>query len=239
MKTVLLSILLVCASLEAYSQKKVDLDVVYLKTDSILAGNIIYSVPGVSITLKTLNQEYLYILVTEIEQIKHEKYKSSNGTLIPIPADSLNTGSRYWFWLQGGGRIGLGYTKSERAQIDMINGFQTQSQLRLGIGIGARHFQDEHLYLVPIYLHLQTALSNGKMAPMAAIGAGMVSNPKSDWKVGGPFLRGDIGIQCDTESGGFFTLTIGFEQMNFYAQKSFYTEFRTANYFTVNLGIMI
>ena len=206
-----------------------------------MVGNILHTVPEVSLTFKTLNEEYLYIPLTDIQEIKHEKYQSSNGKLIPNPpADSLNTGIRYWFWLQGGGRLDLGDTKALRPQIDMIHGVRKQRKFRLGVGIGARFFGEDELFLVPAYLYIQTAHYKGRLAPMVAIGAGIVSNPKFDWIIGKPFLRGDIGIQYAIESGGFFTLTVGFEQMNFYEVKDrFHTKFNTINYLTLNLGIML
>lgn len=158
-----------------------------------------------------------------------------------MPSDSLYTGSSYWFWIQGGGGLLLEGDKTLRFQMDMINGLREQSEFGIGLGIGVRYSGNEYPFLVPVYLHLQSAAMKGNLAPMIAIGAGVVSNPDLNWVIAGPFIRVDMGIQNKLESGGFFTITAGFEQLNFFDKGYDFVspkKVSTLNYLTINLGFM-
>lgn len=229
-------------SVSGYGQERVEVDIVYLKTDTILKGHIIDSLPGVSITLKTLERDYRFIPLDEIEQIKQETYIRSHRKLIPMPPDSLFRGCYYWFWLQGGVAMQVKDHSAQQAQMYIINGIRIRKMLGIGVGLGARFSGFDNPLVAPAYLYLQTTLTRGKIAPVVALGGGTAVNTNLNWMSAGAYFRTDIGIQIDLETQSFFTFTVGYEQLNFHVRKPSYdfgvTKPQTVNNLTLNAGFM-
>jgi len=218
MKSFFLFTLVLFIALTANAQKKERIDVIYLKTDSVLEGNITDSIPGVSITVRTLDDNYHFVPREDILRIE-KKVHIKSAQELEEERQELYAGKKpvnYWLWLRGGGGLPVRNTSGGTGNIDMINGIRMDDDFCFGIGIGTRFESGERPFLVPIYVQFQSSLVKANTAPMIGVAAGVAATPNRDWKLGAPFIRAEIGMQTHLGSGNYFTLTAGYERLNYF-----------------------
>lgn len=243
MKSIFLILsLLFFAALMANAQKKERIDVIYLKSDSILKGNITDSIPGISITVQTLDDDYHFVPREDILKIEKEVYLKSAQELKQEREISYanRKGTNYWLWIRGGGGLSLDNGSPDVGNIDMVNGIRLDDDFCLGIGIGTRFQSGGMPFLVPIYVQLQSPIIQKRIAPMISVATGMVATPSSNWIIGAPLIRADVGLQFYLGAEDYFTVTVGYERLNFLMEKRSYepADILTTQTITFNLGLM-
>lgn len=240
----MLLLIVILAPLLAHSQDDKPVDVIYLKTDSVLRGEIIDSIPGLSKSFKTVDNEYLFIPLEDIRAIKSERdANASKSANIRSESASSHRGTSYWLMIKGGIGKSFGDKTPVNGQLDMTNGIFINNKIGVGIGVGVRFLGDQYNRVLPVYLHLQSSLSeNNVVSPLAAISFGAIADLNPSIEITAPFLRADIGIQVALGSGSFFTSTLGFEQLDLYfkgeSEPWIYRGRDTIHNLTLNLGLM-
>ncbi len=169
-------------------------DVVYFKDGSILRGEIIEQNGNESLKIKTVGRNVIVVMLEEVKEIRKEE----------VPGKQYFKEKGY-VNLSGVSILPGGSTSTPSFQ--MINGYQFNSQLSAGIGIGFVLYNDP-LNLMPLFLDIKYKFLEANTTPFVFFKSGYSFSilPDESMEVeshrGGFMMNPGVGLQFDT-SGGF------------------------------------
>jgi len=180
-KLLLLLVLPFLFTVNAFSQKYTDYqDVVYLKNGTVIRGIIIEQIPFESIKIETKGGSVFVYTLDEIEKITKEP-KFEQESRVSTPSIGLKKGYR--------GIVEFGVEYYYGARLSIINGYQFNPYVSLGLGTGLNWCYPENLY-IPVFADLRVNFLNKRVSPYTSL------------DVGYSFALGE-------EASSFFILPIG------------------------------
>lgn len=164
--------LLYCISINAQNQQ----DIILLNNGSVVKGEIISSVPNISVKIQTLDGKQYEYLMTEIRQI-------TQGSVV-TPIDPQNKKYIHFseyekgYWIAGEVSAGASIMHGKRnvgfTQLAMINGYRFCDYLRVGIGLGVRYYVENDNrriksspWAFPVFLDLRGNFTSQKLDRVA------------------------------------------------------------------------
>lgn len=172
-------------------------DVVYLKNGSIIKGTIIEQVPNESLKIETRDGNVFVYKITEISKITKEannqtstqRQWQSRRQNHNQPFQELRFQAKskaYMGMVEAGYGFGVGDWAADRFNVNIINGYQFNPYLAIGLGVGFRYYSYEyysggyygtyytkaHDYTVPIFAHIRANFLNRGVSPFVAVNLG-------------------------------------------------------------------
>lgn len=208
MKKYVLSFCLIISVLAAHAQQatgailaKMD-EVVYLKNGQTKRGIIIEFVPGISIKIATRDSLYEYKLA-DVVKITRE--------LPPAPPPAPPVPDYDFRNQQYVGIIEVGmidYPKSSenlpRFSINIVNGYQFNPYISLGLGVGADISKDK-VYDIPLTADVRVYMVRRKSAPFLSLGLGYNQRIQQDQHISSN--NNASGIVFNPAIGGRFAIS--------------------------------
>lgn len=162
MKRTLLGILFLCSV--GLSAQNRNTDVIYLNNGNIVKGQIIDSVPNVSVKIKADNGAIYEYKTTEIRNIKGNEVIMPEESSRRKYVDYEDNEKGYWWSAELSGGPSIFYDKANMGytQLAIVNGYRFNDFIRIGIGLGARYYIDNkkvrtksNTWSFPIYANLR------------------------------------------------------------------------------------
>jgi hypothetical protein len=212
-------------------------DVVYLKNGSVIRGIIIEQIPNKSIKIETYDSNIFVYKMDEIEKMTKEPY-------IGITNLSKNESSQQGYMgivelaYEGGTEYGL-----DRVKIDIINGFQVNPYISIGLGCGIRDYTNTDIALVPVFGNWKVNFTNNKITPYLSLGIGYSFDATHNFKGVGFMLNSTIGVSFKISDKTALLVGLGCEMqiLNFYYDEDmdayFYSGYRNSSVMSLNVGI--
>lgn len=188
-------------SVRASAQSNME-DVIYMKDGGILRGEIIECTNGASLKIKTAGRNVFVIAMDEVKEIRKEK--------IPVPRYFKERG-----YVNHTGIDVLPGRSKATIRFRMENGYQFNSRLSAGLGIGFVLYNDP-LNLIPLYLNVKYKLMKANTTPFVFVKGGrsfsILSEADSpiDEHSGGFMLNTGFGLQIDTKNGYGWYINAGY-----------------------------
>lgn len=186
-------LMLFCAKAQTYQ------DVIYLKNGSKVKGMITEFVPNVSYTIKTTDSSIFVFAISDIAKIAREEVLIANNS--KTKTSKVNTAYEFKKSYQGLIELGYGFKMGEYGlnvlNFNFINGYQFNSDLFAGIGIGVKSFIDNDFILLPLFADLKYTLRNGSIKPLVGLGIGYSFNPNGGFRGEGFLINPSFGIQTN------------------------------------------
>jgi hypothetical protein len=258
MKRILIVSALILCSIVLHAQQTLE-DVIYLKSGKVVRGQI----------LEQNSEEVRILLVgkynftyqqSEIEKMTKEP--TTSNSVAPVSRNYTSGSSKvkeekpvspngYIGIIEAGygfaeGDFGMDYLK-----LDIINGYRFNQHFSLGLGVGARAFDEAKLYesgseiypevydavFIPVFLSLRINLSKGKVAPYLALNAGK-SFDTSMVGLGTMFSPG-AGLRFGLGAKSALNLGVSYDsyKLPFYNFNTDAITEEASNAISVNLGI--
>lgn len=169
-------------------------DVIYFKNGSILRGEIIEQNGNQSLKIKTVGRNVLVVRLEEVKEIRREEipgrqYFKEKGYVNLTGMNILPGGS------------------TSTVSFQMVNGYQFNSRLSAGIGIGFVLYNDP-LNLMPLFFDVKYKFLEANTTPFVFFKSGYSFSILSDESMeveshrGGFMMNPGVGLQFDT-GGGF------------------------------------
>ena len=188
-------------------------DVVYLKNGSIIHGLIIEQVPSKSIKIQTTDGNVFFYSMEEIEKITKEpsKEKEKNAE------NSSGLKSGYKGVFEMGYAAGIGGLGMDRLKMNIINGYQVNSYLSLGLGTGLRYYFDANAILIPLYFDCRITFLNKNLSPYLSLDGGYSFDATNSFEVAGFLFNPVGGVSIRTSQKTAMIVGVGYEMqwMNF------------------------
>lgn len=185
-------------------------DVVFLKNGSIIRGIIIEQIPGQTLKIETADKSIFVFQMNEVEKMTREPISNRTNAI----SDKLNLKKGYIGIIEIGDQVGIGEYGIGRAHLNIINGYQLNPYLFIGLGTGLRYYFDiDDLYL-PIFANLKVNLSTSKVSPYFSAGIGSslnLSNQKHRENKTGLIFNPTIGINFNVSSKSVMNIGFGYE----------------------------
>lgn len=240
MKKYLTLLLFVLITTMSFGQSNYQ-DVVYLKNGSIIRGVIIEQIPNKSIRIETADNSIFVYQMDEIEKmIKEPIQRKSSGS---NSRSGLQSG--YKGIVELGYQIGIeGYDDAmDRLKLNIINGYQINPHLSLGLGTGLRYYLDEDAVLIPIFADLRVSFMSKNVLPYFSLGVGYSFNADHNFAGVGVILEPSIGVSFKVSKKFAINLGGGYEmqRMTLYKynyNKETYSERKyISGAISINVGI--
>ncbi len=158
-------------------------DVIYMKNDNILRGEIIERQLNGIVKIRTTDRNILVLNESEIERISKEE----------LVYQSVNSDRKFKGIAEYGVMPGLGSNKLDMEKLSIIGTFQLSPYFSLGAGSGLRAVHSYDM-LMPLFIDLRTYLPRGKLVPYLALGAGYAFNINQDFNPEGYFINPEVGL---------------------------------------------
>lgn len=199
-------LLFIPASILSAQENRNSEDVVYFKNGSIIRGEIIEQNGSESLRIRTVGRNVLVVRLDEVREIKREeipdkKYYKEKGYVNLTGMSILPGGS------------------TSTASFQMVNGYQFNSRLSAGIGIGFVLYNDP-LNLVPLFLDIKYKFKEANSTPFVFFKSGYSFSvlPDENMEVeshrGGFMMNPGVGLQFDTAGGFGIYFTAGYNLDN-------------------------
>jgi hypothetical protein len=236
MKTLLLTITLMLASIAAFGQDK--MDVVYLKDGRVIKGSIIKPLDAEGVQIMTTESDVYTFSAEEVLRVSREAIEYDNNLknkIIVHDGEGFTniTTLSYGF---GVGDIGEGRDAVDNDEnyfaIHTVNGYHFNRNLSVGVGLGLEWYGDYEL--VPLYADIRYSPSLTEWAPffygdlgyglgflendtdgglMAGIGGGLQRSINTNWaliaSVGYRFQGNTVGLE--ELDAHFLQISLGFK----------------------------
>lgn len=184
----------------AHGQSQVE-DVVYLKSGSILRGEIIKRIEGEAIKIKAAGNVY----VVRLEKLKKVKTgKAANTSYVKKEGYTNRTGIDL---LMGGGKPAV--------RVRMVNGYQFTPTFSAGLGAGFVLY-DDPLNLIPLFVDLSYKFLQANITPFVSFKGGYSfsvlpdGNDNIESHRGGIMINPAVGIQFELNSSVGLYLNSGY-----------------------------
>lgn len=117
-------------------------DVIYLNNGNVVQGQIIHSVPNVSVKIKADNGAVYEYKMTEIRQIKNGDVIRPEASSRGKYTDFEDNDKGYWWTAELSGGMSMFSKKSNLGytQLAVVNGYRFNDFLRVGVGLGVRYY---------------------------------------------------------------------------------------------------
>ena len=219
-----LLLLLICNY--SFGQNNLE-DVVYLKNGEIVRGKIIQNVPDQSLRIQTKDRKVVVIKHDEIEKMTRENILEDHSSNISKTSKFKKKG--FINLTEVNYNIGTGEVKSEHSNINndrrsfgfrIVNGYQFNENLSLGLGIGIEGLEDETL--LPITIDFRVSASDGKVSPVFILNGGTGIGANDDF--GKLVINPQIGIRVYLSKNVAYLLNFGYkwQQVEATIYKGFY-----------------
>ncbi len=206
MKKILVLMVFAFISMSTFAQDTYR-DVVYLKNGSVLRGTITEQHPNVSIKLETADQNIFVFRMEEIEKIAKESYIQKREPKRP------NSGmeSGYVGAIELGYQVGLGTYGMDRIKLNIINGYQLNPFVALGIGTGMRYYPDAEAVLVPFFANARVNFMDNQITPYASLDIGYSLDATNGFEGVGLMINPTIGVSFKVSEKSFLNVGLGYE----------------------------
>ena len=141
--------------------------------------------------------------------------------MIKEPIKRKSSGSNSRSGLQSGykGIIELGYQigiegyddAMDRLKLNIINGYQINPHLSLGLGTGLRYYLDEDAVLIPIFADLRVSFMSKNVLPYFSLGVGYSFSADNSFAGVGVILEPSIGVSFKVSKKFAINLGCGYE----------------------------
>jgi len=200
-------------------------DVIYLKSGNMHRGFIIEEVPNRSYTIVSAKKDTIVCTIDEIERITKEPlHKREVGYI----SGHLQPGYRRI--IEIGHEFQVNDWSSDRLKLNLINAYQLNPFLSLGIGTGVRYYYPYDAVAVPIFADFRTNLMNTQTSPYLGLGLGYSFNVNNGISGLGVLLSPTAGVSFKAFNNAQMNLGVGFEMQRV---RNWYS----TNAVSVNLGI--
>lgn len=252
MKKYLIPILLALITSVSFGQSTYQ-DVVHLKNGSIIRGIIIEQVPDKSIKIETVGRNVFVYQMDEIERLTKEPsqrsgfraFRSSGNGL--QDREPLGLGSPYYGLKEGykgivefGYEIGSGTFGMDRLKLNIINGYQLNSQLSLSLGTGLRQYFDAKASLIPVFADFRAHLTESNFTPYTSLGVGYSFDATNSFRGVGFLLNPTVGVSIMVSNESAVNVGIGYEMQRmdflFFGYSSTYWSKENSSAFSINIG---
>lgn len=194
----LLTLLLTVLSISVLQAQETDH--VYLKSGSVIRGNIMEIEPVDHVKIQDLCGNIWFYKITDVEKITSEPFDA------PLGAKKTSIGFNEGFvnmtsigFLAGGSMNG----QSAPFTMQMVNGYRTSQGLFMGLGTGIEFFNTSYL---PLFLDLRYDLLGKDVVPYLVVKGGYgvpFAADRSEYGTeyeysGGPLLGAGIGLKIKT-----------------------------------------
>lgn len=146
-------------------------DVVYLKNGSIIKGLVIEQIPTESLKIQTSDGSLFVYNMDEVLKITKEKVVKEEEEVPNISRNGLKRGFR--------AIAELGYEMESNDDdgdnspvLNLSAGYQLNSYVFLGAGVGFRYYMDDDKSSVPIYFNFRSDFVNVKINPFVDVKLG-------------------------------------------------------------------
>lgn len=196
------SLLLLVFSISPASLTAQDIDHVYLKSGSVLRGNILEIEPADHVKIEDLCGNIWYYKMADVDKISSEPYRQRGrlkGTSAGFNKGFVNMTS-----------IGFLAGSSSNSQVApfslvMINGWRSEQGFLVGAGLGIEFLSANYM---PFFLDLRYDLFGSDVVPYAVAKGGYalpLSSNRSDYDIayeysGGPLLGLGVGVKIKTRN---------------------------------------
>jgi hypothetical protein len=225
--TLLLFILFASVS---FGQNKYQ-EVVYLKNGSIIRGVIIEQVPNKSIKIETADRNIFVFQMDEIEKLTKEPYQGKGNRSIKETGNWHQAG--YKGLVEFGYDIGIGDFGKDRFKLNLVNGYQFNQYISLGLGTGLRYYFDYKEALIPIFADIRVNVIDNDVSPYLSLGIGYTFDATNNFKGVGFLLNPTVGVSFMISDKSAFNVGIGYEMQK---MRFFYFSGNNFNVFTDNSG---
>lgn len=161
MKKILLGIFFLCSA-GLFAQTGTD--VIYLNNGNVVKGQIIDSVPNISVKIKADNGAVYEYKITEIRDIKNGEVLKPEESSRRKYVDYENNDKGYWWAAELSGGPSVFYSKGNMGytQLAVVNGYRFNDFIRIGVGLGVRYYIENkevraksNPWSFPIYANLR------------------------------------------------------------------------------------
>jgi hypothetical protein len=218
--------LLICTFLASvlYAQTNFT-DVIYLKNGNVYRGFIIEEVPNKSYKIKTKDNNIFECLIDEIEKLTREPISNKE---MGVTSGHLQTG--YKRIVELGHEFRTNTRHINRLKLNLINAYQINPFVSLGVGTGLRYYYGHEGILVPIFADFRTNFMNTPTSPYLGLGFGYSFDVSYGIRGAGVLFSPTAGVSFKAFNNAQMNLGVGFEMQRV-------NGWYTTNAVSVNLGI--
>jgi len=179
-----------------------DTDHVYLKSGSVIRGNILEIEPVDHVKIEDLCGNIWYYKITEVEKITKEPFESNKRR----DQKSLGFNAGFANMTSIGFLVGSSYNSQVAPfSLLMVNGYRLPSGFFAGIGTGVEFFSSAYM---PFFLDLRYDLVGTDVVPYVLTKGGWgvpLSSDRSDYNAsyeysGGPLFGAGVGLKIRTRN---------------------------------------
>lgn len=199
-------------------------DVIYLKNGNVHRGIIIEEVPNISYKIKTNDNNIFECKIEEIEKLTREFHTREAGY---IPGH-LQPGYRRI--IEIGHEFRENNWSTDRLKLNLINAYQLNPFISLGIGTGIRYYYEYNDVSVPLFADFRTHFMNTKTSPYLGLGFGYMFDINTRIRGAGLLFSPTAGVSFKAFHKAQMNVGIGYEIQRF---RTWYRR----NTVSVNLGI--
>lgn len=203
MKTILSLLFGLLIIATATAQEK-SIDVLYLKNGSIIKGEIIEQVPGVSLKIQTADGSVFVYKMEDIERITREFAPIKNSSASPAP-------SKLRSMIDIGYAVKMGNFGMDRIKLHITNGARLGKNVSLGSGVGLHYYHVDEVLLIPVYANLHINFIDGPASPYISFSGGYTFNTKNDFKGEGLYLNPVAGVSFKAGQRTMINIGVGYD----------------------------
>ena len=219
-------------------------DFVYLKNGSVIHGLIIEQIPNQLIKIQTRDGNIFVYKIDEIEKMTREqnnaKKSNANFEIKDLKRSGFSNITEIYMSVGGTGQ------NSALSGIQTINGYQINSKLNVGVGIGIEQISQSSnaIGYIPLFADFRTYFLKNKLTPFFSTGLGysFVINKNyphypSVQLGGGLLINPSLGGKFFISKNTALNISLGYR----YQQTSF-KEYNTmsivsTNYYVIKIGV--
>ena len=197
-------------------------DVVYLKNGSIIKGWVIEQIPTESLKIQTSDGSLFVYKMEEVQKIIKEKEVDVEEEAPKISRNGLKRGFR--------AIAELGYEMESNDNdgdnspvINFSVGYQLNSYVFLGAGMGFRYYMDDDKGSVPIYFNFRSDFVNTKINPFVDVKLGYSPSCSGAYFSTGVGCRFKLGEKNGLSVSAGFALQDNRERDGYYYNHSYYS----------------
>jgi hypothetical protein len=212
-------------------------DVVHLKNGSIIRGIIVENVLNKSIKIETADRNVFVFQYDEIEKLT----KEATNQIKINPTDNQEFKRGYKGLVETGYQIGVGDYGIDRLKLNIINGYQFNQYLYLGLGTGVRHYYDEGTTLAPIFTDFRVNFLDRKISPYISIGIGYSFNAEYHFEDVGLMFNPSVGVSFKLLKKTAVNVALDYEmqQAEYYDYGNYYHEKSNENIGAIGITVGI
>ncbi|MCL1937752.1 MAG: hypothetical protein FWF52_05070 [Candidatus Azobacteroides sp.] len=187
-------------------------DIIYLKNGSIIRGTIVEQIPNKSIRIETAEGNILAYQMNDIGKIGKAGKETPRKNYRSTQSSGLKPG--YKGIIDVGYYFGVGNVKLDRLNLNIINGYQLNPYISLGIGTGVHYYIDDQSILIPFFADFRANFINGAVSPYLSFDIGYSFNAKDNFRGAGIMLNPTLGVSYKFADGGEMHAGFGYQRQS-------------------------